>query len=707
MTDSSLYSHRDGAGTEATVRVDPDVRGTPVEPNLFGKFAEHLGQNVDGGMHAQVLINPTFGPWEFPADDGHRDGGIEPEYDEDAIARAIRDHCADRHLPNPDELFDAYGRGAAFGWVPAGDGVRTTPDVSPEGDRAQRVVLDGGGGLLQRTYLPLHRTDTYEATVRLRATEPTPVTLGVYEREADPFDADPVAALTVDADGEWATHEATLVVNSSAPDDAVHTVALTADSDADLVVDRATLYPDDSVGRADPEVVAYLREADLPLLRWPGGNFVSGYRWRDGVGPADERPSRVNPAWGRCENNLFGTAEFVEFCEAVGCDPMICVNAGDGTPEEAARWVEYCNGSTDTEMGALRAEHGYPEPFDVRYWEIGNELFGKWQVGWTTPSGNADRYLRFRDAMREADPDISVQACGNRNSPGDRWNETLIEEAGTALETVTDHILTGGAVDAATDPRDLFHAFMGYAPQLGREYRDLRRKMRDAGIEDPRLAITELQLFAHFGENRELEHHGALLSPEEMPSRTTVSEPLYFATIVHECARIGEFVEMLTHSATVNHGGGLQQKRGRTWPDPAHYGHVLLSAVAGGTPVGVAVTCDTIETRESFGDIEAFDDVPVVDAFAVEHADEYVVTLVNRHGADEDVELTLDVSSLDVSSLDAAEVTTLTADAMHRENTYDDPDRVVPETREVPIERDELAATLPSYSLVRVTVGRE
>jgi len=703
----TLFSHESAPGDEVRIAVDPGRRGAAVDERLFGKFAEHLGRNVDKGMCAQTLVNPTFGPWEFPADPDHPDGGIRPEHDPDAIRAAIRDYCEAWAVPNPDALADTYLAGGAFGWATVGE-ARVSPDRSPEGDRAQRVnVRDGAGGLLQRTHLPLHRTDWFELAVRLRATTATPVTVGVYAPGADPTEATPLAATTVTADREWTTHEADLTVDgegTDAPDDAAYTVAVTVEGDRDLVLDRLTLYPDDHVRGADPEIVERLREADLPVLRWPGGNFVSGYRWEDGVGPVDERRSRVNPAWGRGEPALFGTAEFVAFCREVGCEPMICVNAGGGTPEEAARWVEYCNGDTDTEMGALRAEHGHPEPFDVPYWEVGNELFGSWQVGWTTPSGNGDRYRQFREAMLAVDPDIELLACGNRNSPGDRWDDALLGAAGPEVSTITDHVLAGGTVDAGTDPDDLFHAFMGYADQLGETYRDLRDRMRAASIEDPSLAITELQLFAHFEENREIDHHGGGLTPETMPTRQTVSEPLYLATIVHECVRMGEFVDHLTHSATVNHGGGLRKHRERTWADPAHYGHVLLSALAGGTPLGLDVACDTVTTDESFGDISAIEGLPVVDAIAVETDDACVLTFINRRSGDAALDLTLDLSALDLN--DDATITTLAAEEMYAENTAENPERVAPETESVAVDDGRLTTELPPYSLTRLVVPR-
>lgn len=703
MTDNSLYQHHAVPDDRAEIVLDPTRSGDPVDERLFGKFCEHLGRNIANGMHAQVLINPIFGPWEFVDGADHPDGGVWPDSDLDSVRVAIEEYCTEWELPNPEALFRAYQAGTGFGWVPTGDCVRTSPETSPEGNRAQRISpREKRGGLVQKTYFPLHRTSSYELTARVRATEGTTVKIGVYEPGAIPTETEPLDSVYLDIDRAWQTFDRELDLSAASDEDEPYVVGITTGDTADVVVDFVTIYPDDHVNKADPEVVSYLRDVDLPLLRWPGGNFVSGYHWRDGVGPVEERQSRINPAWGHGESNLFGTAEFVSFCETIGCEPVICVNAGDGTPSEAARWVEYCNGSTDTEMGALRNAHGYPEPFDIQHWEIGNELFGQWQVRWTTPSGNADRYLEFRDAMLERDSDIELLACGNRNKPNDRWNETLLETAGDTVTTITDHILEGGSVDRGTDPDELFHAFMGYGDQLGEEYRALQQRMLDAGIHSPRLAITELQLFADFVHNRELDHYAEGLASDTMPTRTTISEPLYLATIVHECIRIGSFVSMITHSATVNHGGGVQKKRERTWPDPAQYGHQLLSSLANGTPIGVDVKCPAVQTSTSFGGIEAIDSLPVLDVMAVSRDDDTVITIVNRRSDSQSISVDIDVSP--VHHADSAELTVLSGDSMHSENTRQSPEEVSLSRNTADDLDGVLALDIQPYSLVRVVV---
>ncbi len=427
------------------------------------------------GMEAQILSNCTFSKWRFSIGDNHRDGGVREETDRGWVEQRIQAHATRLGWPNARQVIDAYFLGGAYGWFEVGlaegarAGVRLSPDVGPYGDRAQRVeVLSASEntprGIGQWTYLPLHRTRRYHFRMVARAV--TPCTLDVTLRPVDA--GEPVASAIVDLGTGWQTLKGTLVLPEDTPPDALYEAALTSAAPAHVVIDRLLLYPDDAIDGADPDIIRMLREAHLPLLRWPGGNFVSGYHWRDGVGPVDARPTLPNPAWEGLEFNLFGTDEFIVFCRAVGCEPMICVNAGNGTPEEVAAWVEYCNGSADTPMGRLRAENGHPEPYDVRIWEIGNEIYGHWQVGWTTPEGNVDRYRRFREAMLTADPTLRILGCGYGNEPDSEWNHRLIEDTGDTLQTITDHILTGGKRDRRNRPGRALPRFHGLSDDPGR-----------------------------------------------------------------------------------------------------------------------------------------------------------------------------------------------------------------------------------------------
>ncbi|MEM0040726.1 MAG: alpha-L-arabinofuranosidase C-terminal domain-containing protein [Thermoproteota archaeon] len=186
------------------------------------------------------------------------------------------------------------------------------------------------------------------------------------------------------------------------------------------------------------DVLKAIKDLNPPLVRWPGGNFASGYHWEDGIGPVDHRPRRFDMAWRAEEPNLFGTDEFIEWCKLIGAEPFIVVNAGNGTPEEAARWVEYCNLNWSTYYASLRRKYGHEEPFNVRLWGIGNELYGEWQVGFCKDGAEcARRTSEFANEMRKVDPNIELVAVGHETDP--EWNIEVVKGAGKYFNYLSVH----------------------------------------------------------------------------------------------------------------------------------------------------------------------------------------------------------------------------------------------------------------------------
>lgn len=161
------------------------------------------------------------------------------------------------------------------------------------------------------------------------------------------------------------------------------------------------------------DVVEEVRRMGVPIIRYPGGNFVSGYNWLDGVGPKESRPRVLDKAWNSINTNQFGTNEFMAWCKAVGAEPLMGLNLGTGTPEEAAALVEYCNLDRGTKWSDLRRKHGFAEPYRVKRWCLGNEMDGPWQIGHVT----ANEYgMKAQDAarqMRNVDPSLQLIACGS------------------------------------------------------------------------------------------------------------------------------------------------------------------------------------------------------------------------------------------------------------------------------------------------------
>ncbi len=208
------------------------------------------------------------------------------------------------------------------------------------------------------------------------------------------------------------------------------------------------------------DVLAALRRLHMPVIRYPGGNFVSGYRWRDGVGPVGERPARTDLAWHDLETNRFGTNEFVTFCRQIAAEPYLVVNCGDGDLREARDWVEYCNGAGDSALAKLRRAHGYPAPHGVKYWGIGNEVDGHWQIGYKTPEEYARAFTEFGKVMKWVDPNIKLIASAVSDWQGEFVERTqlLLEQAGDLVDYLSLHWYVG-------NPNDDFAAYMA-VPEL-------------------------------------------------------------------------------------------------------------------------------------------------------------------------------------------------------------------------------------------------
>jgi alpha-L-arabinofuranosidase len=163
------------------------------------------------------------------------------------------------------------------------------------------------------------------------------------------------------------------------------------------------------------DVLALTRELGVTMIRYPGGNFVSGYDWEDGVGPKSERQARLDLAWFSKETNQFGTNEFIDWCRAAKVDPMLAVNLGTRGPDEARRYVEYCNVEKGTALSDLRRKHGYAKPHDVKFWCLGNEMDGPWQIGHKTAQEYGRIAKETAKVMRWTDASVVLAACGSSN----------------------------------------------------------------------------------------------------------------------------------------------------------------------------------------------------------------------------------------------------------------------------------------------------
>lgn len=648
-----------------------------ITPRLFGKFTEHLGRNVYHGIWAQVLVNPGFEPAQAFLYGGRPPSATLPHHlawwgVPDAVTR-----------PLLRRLEESLREGVAYAWLRFGEGeVRYTLD----GDRvnsetSQRIEVRSLGtrevGIAQPIFLPLHRQKRIVLTVWAKGSAGN-LLASVRSADERRVLAEGRAGRLTD---RWRKYTLRLSVDASGMERGeLLLFTLGVDAPGTVWLDQCFLFPADHLTGFDPDAVKACKQAKLPILRFPGGNFVSGYHWEDGVGPIDERPLRPNPAWHDVvEYNHVGTDEYMALCRAIGCEPLICVNAGNGTPEEAARWVEYCNGSPNTPQGRRRAENGHPEPYNVRYWEIGNELWGDWQIGHCTREEYAERYRRFVQAMKAVDPTIEVIACGQDA----HWNEPLIERCADILRSLSIHTLIAHSVPPNAPVEKVYRSIAAFPVWYEGHLAELGRQMARR-VKPPRIAITELQI----------------MTPNPVNNQT-IAEAIYLSGVVNTSIRLGDLVELITHSALMNHGGGLRKHREFVWKNPVQLAHELLVNLAGHVPVGLAVASPVFSVP-ALHDLPAVRKAPYLDAVAAVNPNGTALSLVvtNRHP---DSPLTAEIVLHDFTPRPAVATSTLAGDSPTAHNSFEQPEAVRTVKGEARAGKNGLRYTFPPLSLTLLT----
>ena len=230
------------------------------------------------------------------------------------------------------------------------------------------------------------------------------------------------------------------------------------------------------------DVLKAVEDLRVTLLRWPGGNFSSNYNWRDGIGPRDQRPARLEMAWGTVEDNRFGTHEFLEYCDRLKTEPYLCANFGTGSWDEAQQWVEYCNGSGETTTAKLRQKNGRQEPWKVKYWGLGNEMDGPWQMGHRSAEDYGKFALEGAKLMKWTDPSLKLVAAGSANfSPGVDWigwNRVVLEYLKQHADYLSLHIYVG-------NPENNYSEFLASSLELSERTKIAEGIIRGAMADTP------------------------------------------------------------------------------------------------------------------------------------------------------------------------------------------------------------------------------
>lgn len=507
-----------------SVTVDLADRKEPMSKYIYGQFIEHLGRCIYGGIWAEVLEDRKF--WYAP---GEKDSPW--------------------NINGNKELF-SLDREHTF-----------TGDKTP-------VLSAGDDGIvsLQQSELGLKPGIDYTGRIILKALpgiESVCLTLswpGGSDEAIITGLTDSYVAYPFTFHSGGGTQNASLEIRPS--------------GNGKVWVGTLSLMPSDNIEGFRADVLVLLKELNAPVYRWPGGNFVSGYDWKDGIGDRDKRPPRKNPAWRGIEHNDVGIHEFMTFCRLLGTEPYIAVNAGLGDSEQARQEVEYCNGAAGTTMGRLRAANGQAEPWKVMWWSVGNEMYGDWQLGHMSTEEFIRKHNSFAQAMKSVDPDIKLIAVGDL---GD-WDRMVLSNCSEAMDLISEHFYRqdwhGGGL--MTHVKQI--------PDAIREKADAHRQYR---TEIPALKGKDIRIC--------MDEWNYWYGPHiygELGTRYFMRDAMGIAAGINEYSRQSDMIFMANYAQTVNVIGCIKTNATSSVLDATGQVLKLYRRVFGTTPVAI-----TGETR--------------------------------------------------------------------------------------------------------------
>ncbi len=360
---------------ELTMTVDASKTGEPIHRYVYGQFTELLFNLFEKGLWAEMLSDRKF---FYPVD-------------------------------SSKELIPVNTKRNFNRWRPIGpdEFVVMDREHAYTGEHSPLIKLEGETPHgIRQTGLSLREDKSYTGRIILAGGADTKVEISlIWGPNPSDRQTIPVSSLS----SKYTKFPLNFTSGADTNDGGIEIIGTGKGS---FYIGVVSLMPADNINGFRADMIKLLKELDSGIYRWPGGNFVSGYDWRDGIGDRDKRPPRYDFAWKTVEYNDVGTDEFLILCRLLGIDPYICVNAGFGDAYSAAQWVEYANGSLDTPMGELRAANGHPEPYKVKWWGIGNEMYGQWQLGHMYIDHYCLKHNMFAKAMRKVDPTIKIVASG-------------------------------------------------------------------------------------------------------------------------------------------------------------------------------------------------------------------------------------------------------------------------------------------------------
>lgn len=639
----------------ATIDVNAAETGhTPIPRTIFGTFLEPIGNSTYNGLWAELLQNPSLetGLWS-PSRTAQM-------IQEDSALR----QASDLDLPLPWEPVNPR-QGNRYE-MRYGDAVNSWQSL--------RVFAVPGEptGIRQKVYLPIHRTRRYVGSFYARhVSGDTEITIALRPRDQDEI----LVAQTVPVEDEnWTKYTFSLEVPAGKLhrlDPADFVVELKGKERVDL--DEFSLMPVDAANGLDPDVVALASAMRTPLVRF-GGNFTSSYHWKNGVGERDKRVSEINNSWGIPEYNTFGTDEFLDFCRQIGAQPQIALNLGSGSPEEAAGWVSYVDRHWSTHSGLL--------------WELGNELWGNWNLAYPMRSELASRTLAYSKAIHAVDPSARLIATGADPDDFQSWNAIqLTNPPGTYDDLSTHFVVTTSDVELA-DPLPDFVASAAFAlpVALANRLYEAQKQIDDApGYRGKaHLAFTEWLFIGR---------------QPDAPNFTNMGGAVVAAGFLNMLIRNSAIVPVSDMTGIMEFGG-IWKKRSQVFGTPSYYAFKLYATADAARTVAVDTQAGSYSVAHGARRAPNIDNVPYLDVVGAVGADGKTLTLfcVNRSLA---TDIEADIRLHDFGPAHAATIQTLQAANLATVNDETNPTRVVPAET---VERIRDAAWTHTFPRSSVTV---
>lgn len=446
------------------------------------------------------------------------------------------------------------------------------------------------------------------------------------------------------------------------------------------------------------DVIALTRELQVPVVRYPGGNFVSGYRWEDGIGPKEKRPRRAELAWFAIENNQVGIDDFCEWCRRAGTEPMIAVNLGTRGADAARNLVEYCNFPGGTRWSDLRIQNGFAKPHNVKLWNLGNEMDGAWQIGHKTAEEYGRLACETAKVMRWVDPSIELVACGSSNSRMSTcydWEATVLNHTYDFVDYISMHQYYGNhegdTANFLAKTLDM-DQFIEQISAVCDYIKAKKRSKKEIGI-----SFDEWNVWYHADEaNAKAEKW--LEAPSFNEDIYNFEDALLVGGMLISLIRHADRVKIACLAQLVNVIAPIMTENGgRIWKQTIYYPYLHASVYGRGTALNVLVDSPKYDSRD-------FTDVPQLDAVAVENEDQHLTLFAVNKGAEP-----LEVSCClrDYPGAQVEEVISYTCDDLQAVNSADHPDRAVPaQNKDYVLDDQSLCVKVPGYSwnMIRLSV---